>query len=333
MAGCLFWGLSSPFLLPNLLQQVLLKDLDPEFASLGKELEGFFAEGDEAKMEHSSGALGCKMGYSSVAGVGEDGYSTGHVFKEKLSYVVRKDAASGSYVLPNGPPLDFPLPAMPAHLDRLQSCARDVVRVLAEDVFAMTPDQLGHKANVPFIAAPPGEAFALFDAAHYLNKHAKGVPPINCVSHYDPGLFALSVYSNAPGLQVMEQATKKFVDVPFGPGLGVVWAGDAAYRASDGGVARGIHRVVYPDNVGTRRASPRLTCWLELGVPAQLATYDLDYRETRNALNLMPELDSAVALSPEGGWLHALRKGLSAIAAPFSRSSNTLEQEHGLPMR
>lgn len=75
------------------------------------------------------------------------------------------------------------------------------------------------------------------------NKHKTGVPPLNCASHYDPGLFAFNFYSNCAGLQVQDQLTKEFVDVPFGVGRGIVWSGNAAHQTRNS-IARGVSSFV-----------------------------------------------------------------------------------------
>ena len=78
---------------------------------------------------------------------------------------------------------------------------------------------------------------------------------MNCIEHADPGLFALSLGSSSPGLQLRDPELDKWVDVPLD--LGVIWCGQAAVKASDGAIKPGEHRVLY----GTE---PRISLWHEV---------------------------------------------------------------------
>jgi isopenicillin N synthase-like dioxygenase len=105
----------------------------------------------------------------------------------------------------------------------------------------------------------------LFDVAFYCNNTRSGVPvQANVSAHFDPGLLAVSWYSNSPGLQVYHRIRQKWIDVPCGEGQGVVWAGQEAALLSK--TPTGIHRVIYPDELG----KPRITMWNEACIPEQL---------------------------------------------------------------
>ena len=77
---------------------------------------------------------------------------------------------------------------------------------------------------------------------------------MNCMEHFDPGLFALNIGSSAPGLQLWDHVTGTWVDCP--ESCGVLWCGEAAVKASNERIKPGKHRVLYSDK-------PRLTAWLE----------------------------------------------------------------------
>lgn len=107
--------------------------------------------------------------------------------------------------------------------------------------------------------APGSGQFGMLDVVQYLNQ---AVPDngLNCASHYDPGLFSLSVLSTQPGLQ-LQKASGEWVDGPVGvQDVGVIWAGELAAVASKGRIKPGVHRVVYPS---AGAAPPRLAMWLE----------------------------------------------------------------------
>ncbi len=86
---------------------------------------------------------------------------------------------------------------------------------------------------------------------------------LNCVAHYDPGLFSISFFSDNEGLQLLD-ASGQWVAGPdntkTGQGnIGVLWLGDAAVQASRKQLPHGVHRVLYAAN-----GKPRLTLWFEV---------------------------------------------------------------------
>eukprot|EP01090_Pellita_catalonica_P010623 TRINITY_DN22055_c0_g1_i2.p1 TRINITY_DN22055_c0_g1~~TRINITY_DN22055_c0_g1_i2.p1 ORF type:complete len:277 (-),score=63.99 TRINITY_DN22055_c0_g1_i2:302-1132(-) len=90
---------------------------------------------------------------------------------------------------------------------------------------------------------------------------------LNCASHYDPGLFALSFLSTAKGLELLDPSTDIWVKGPLSSHaeskIGVIWLGEAAHAASGGRLPRGIHRV----SMGKKQ---RLTMWMEINTSDQV---------------------------------------------------------------
>jgi len=145
-----------------------------------------------------------------------------------------------------------------------------LIEVLCQPVFKCSAATLCHRADLPVSYS---SHFGLLDVAHYFNNKTVSNPPVmgesteevNCVPHYDPGLFSISFLSTSEGLQLQDPLTGQWFDGPINTNSGqenivVVWAGEAAVRASHGKVQAGIHRVIYPTN----SQKPRLTAWYEL---------------------------------------------------------------------
>ena len=115
--------------------------------------------------------------------------------------------------------------------------------------------------------------FGMLDVVSYFNKKNGFKPPkigqttkeVNCVPHYDPGLFSISVLSTHEGLQLKDMTTDEWIDGPLEPTVGVIWLGEAASKASENRLQPGIHRVVYPQEANTR-----LTIWYEVCTTEQL---------------------------------------------------------------
>jgi isopenicillin N synthase-like dioxygenase len=121
---------------------------------------------------------------------------------------------------------------------------------------------------------------AMLDIVHYFNKNTgpKKIPEVgydtdevNCVPHYDPGLFSLSILSTCDGLQLKDQRTNKWIDGPDNSQLnqsniGVLWLGEAASILTGNRFKAGIHRVVYPRVVH----QARVTIWQEVCTESQI---------------------------------------------------------------
>jgi len=93
-------------------------------------------------------------------------------------------------------------------------------------------------------------------------------------NHMDPGIFSFSVYSNAPGLEMYDQQTKKWFPVPLN--MGVIWCGVAAKEASNEKLQAAYHRVQ------PHSKYERITFWYEVCVMNQLLTENLLPMEKKN---------------------------------------------------
>ncbi|CAF3862704.1 unnamed protein product [Rotaria sordida] len=117
------------------------------------------------------------------------------------------------------------------------------------------------------------EHFGMLDIVNYFNMKSGFQPPkdgqttdeVNCVPHYDPGLFSLSILSTHEGLQLKNLMNNEWIDGPLESNIGVIWLGEAASRITENRLKPGIHRVVYP-----QVSRPRLTVWYELCTIEQL---------------------------------------------------------------
>ena len=121
---------------------------------------------------------------------------------------------------------------------------------------------------------------AMLDIVHYFNQKAgpKRVPAVgydtnevNCVPHFDPGLFSFSILSTCDGLQLKDQRTNQWIDGPDNSqtnqsNIGVLWLGEAASTLTNNRLKAGIHRVVYP----RVNHQPRLTIWQEVCTESQI---------------------------------------------------------------
>ncbi|CAF4808217.1 unnamed protein product, partial [Rotaria sp. Silwood2] len=120
----------------------------------------------------------------------------------------------------------------------------------------------------------------MLDIVNYFNKKTgpKEQPKIglntdevNCVPHFDPGLFSLSILSTCEGLQLQDQLQDKWIDGPNNSeidqhSIGVIWLGEAASILTKNRFQPGIHRVVYPQVMN----KSRLTIWQEICTKAQI---------------------------------------------------------------
>jgi len=114
----------------------------------------------------------------------------------------------------------------------------------------------------------------MLDIVNYFNERTgpKKVPEVglnthevNCVPHFDPGLFSLSILSTCDGLQLKDHISEKWIDGPVNTRpderyIAAVWLGEAASLLTQNHFKPGIHRVIYPR---TSHQS-RLTIWQEV---------------------------------------------------------------------
>ncbi|CAF3831641.1 unnamed protein product [Rotaria sordida] len=96
---------------------------------------------------------------------------------------------------------------------------------------------------------------------------------MNCVPHFDPGLFSLSILSTCNGLQLKDLRQDQWVDGPNNcedgqRSIGVIWLGEAANIMTGNRFKSGIHRVVYP----RIPHQARLTIWQEVCTKTQIDT-------------------------------------------------------------
>ncbi|CAF3723137.1 unnamed protein product [Rotaria sp. Silwood1] len=97
---------------------------------------------------------------------------------------------------------------------------------------------------------------------------------VNCVPHYDPGLFSISILSTHKGLQLKNMTNNEWVDGPLEPNIGVIWLGKAASRITQNRLKPGIHRVIYP-----QKWKSRLTIWYEVCTTEQLKNISADKKD------------------------------------------------------
>ena len=143
--------------------------------------------------------------------------------------------------------------------------AKRLIELLDQhSVFQKKPSltSLIERANLPLA----DEYFGMLDIVSYFNEknglqppqNGKSTEEVNCVPHYDPGLFSISVLSTHEGLQLKDMINDQWVDGPLQENMGVIWLGEAAAKVSENRLKPGIHRVVYP-----QEAKTRLTMWYE----------------------------------------------------------------------
>jgi len=177
-------------------------------------------------------------------------------------------------------------PALVASLSRVSYSLDDFSMSMIESYFVpqfgMNKATVAHKADLPLAF---GGAVGMLDIAHYFNRttaqlspSSRNIDEVNCVPHYDPGLFSVSFLSTLEGLQLYDPEQNTWFAGPVNthPGqenIGVIWLGEAAVRVSDGKLKGGVHRVVYP-----RISQPRLTMWYEACTVNQVNAPQVEYQ-------------------------------------------------------
>ena len=120
----------------------------------------------------------------------------------------------------------------------------------------------------------PLSPLGMLDIVHYFNERTSPVKQptvglntneVNCVPHFDPGLFSLSILSTCDGLQLNDRLQNKWIDGPDNSQpdqryIGAIWLGEAASILTQNRFTSGIHRVAYP----RIPHKSRLTIWQEV---------------------------------------------------------------------
>mmetsp|Transcript_37262 Transcript_37262/g.89065 ORF Transcript_37262/g.89065 Transcript_37262/m.89065 type:complete len:515 (-) Transcript_37262:246-1790(-) len=121
-------------------------------------------------------------------------------------------------------------------------------------------EKVGEFYDIPLLqrAEKGMTSYGLLDIVRY--RMGPKSPDEVVAAHTDPGLFILSLPCSTPGLELQDEALA-WRSPP--PGLGVLWAGNAAAMLRQ--MKSGMHRVrATPDR------APRLSAWHELCTRAQL---------------------------------------------------------------
>ena len=219
-----------------------------------KTLSTFFTQHQMEKLRHESSNA---FGYSRV----------GH--KEGIK-ILTDEHGLGNYHRPLTTDVEQTLQYLAVLLNDLITVLKSII--LNMSILAVSPT----KEMVPL------SSLGMLDIVHYFNERTGPVEPpeiglntdeVNCVPHFDPGLFSLSILSTCDGLQLNDRLQNKWVDGPNNSEydqryIGVIWLGEAASILTENRFKSGIHRVVYP----RRPHTSRLTIWQEVCTVAQIET-------------------------------------------------------------
>lgn len=152
-----------------------------------------------------------------------------------------------------------------------------MINRVAFELFGLNEQDLLARADMP-AGYDTGAQVGMMDFAFYSNQRAGQAPPaqgasteeVNCVPHYDPGLWSISFFSSAEGLQLFDPVDNKWFAGPINTlqgqrNLGVLWLGEAAAKISQRKLKAGVHRVIFP-----AQEVKRLTMWYEACTIAQV---------------------------------------------------------------
>ena len=128
----------------------------------------------------------------------------------------------------------------------------------------------------------PLSQWNMLDIVNYFNHRANSsaqpeigldTTEVNCVPHFDPGLFSLSIFSSNEGLQLKDRLKDKWIDAPNYReinhcSIAVLWLGEAASKLTHNTFKTGIHRIIYPQ----LEHQTRLTIWQEIPTKNQIET-------------------------------------------------------------
>eukprot|EP01112_Ceratiomyxa_fruticulosa_P000203 TRINITY_DN1020_c0_g1_i3.p1 TRINITY_DN1020_c0_g1~~TRINITY_DN1020_c0_g1_i3.p1 ORF type:complete len:414 (+),score=89.30 TRINITY_DN1020_c0_g1_i3:356-1597(+) len=201
--------------------------------------------------------------------------------------------------------VDRYFPALKTVCPMLDELVMAIMQSFFCEVLGIRPNTLAHRADLP---VGFGSQKGMLDIVNYLNeKTSIDSPPIgnntdevNCVAHFDPGLFSLSFLSTSEGLQLLDLSTNTWFAGPINskPGqenIGVLWLGDAAVFVSKGRWKPAVHRVVYP-----RVSVPRLTAWYEVCTVEQINNDDVESPYAAGPLSIPNIGDSSSVVVQEG---------------------------------
>jgi hypothetical protein len=162
---------------------------------------------------------------------------------------------------------------------------------------------------------------AMLDIVHYFNEKTGptktpevgyDTDEVNCVPHYDPGLFSLSILSTCDGLQLKDQRQNKWIDGPNNSqvdqsNIGVIWLGEAASILTGNRFKSGIHRVAYPRIPHQQR----LTIWQEVCTESQIKQL---FEQDNNAQRLPSGAEVILANQPNSKPMSVLLGGETPVA-------------------
>jgi len=155
------------------------------------------------------------------------------------------------------------------HLSGLMDdMAFNIIEACGEEVFGISLSDLKNNKKLPLLERNNPDSSSLgcgmLDIAHYYNKDA--TMEYNVAAHGDPGLFAISLKSTAPGLKMLDLSTNNWVPVP--EDSAVLWCGaTASETSSDNRIQPGWHKV-------DTTHKPRITIWYEVCASDQIADVD-----------------------------------------------------------
>eukprot|EP01122_Echinamoeba_exundans_P000345 TRINITY_DN1030_c0_g1_i2.p1 TRINITY_DN1030_c0_g1~~TRINITY_DN1030_c0_g1_i2.p1 ORF type:complete len:411 (+),score=40.78 TRINITY_DN1030_c0_g1_i2:105-1235(+) len=150
----------------------------------------------------------------------------------------------------------------------LDNTMRDLVRATCDQVFAKTFDDFVKHCKLPLLHKTfQSTQCGMLDIVSYLPKFTDTVS-----AHVDPGLFALSLKSTSPGLEMLDVPTQTWI--PIEPDQSILWCGSTANENSNGVIVGGQHRVAVP----LEQAVPRVTLWYEICALDQIPAHMMSMR-------------------------------------------------------
>jgi len=203
--------------------------------------------------------------------------------------------------------------------EMMDSVAKGIINSCGEEVFGLSSKSSLQKRKVlPLLVSEeecdkPHEyvsGYGMLDIANYYKNQNQ---EYNVAPHADPGLFALSVKSTTPGLQMLDLATNVWIPVP--EDSAVLWCGATALDTSADRLQPGWHQVQSTPH-------PRLTLWYEVCALDQISAHIRQNGLTRATL---PEINSLCnGLVQERG---RLRGGMQIFVKTLTGKTVTLEVE------